>query len=398
MVFCQSVLGALAIVGWTYRLMQRSVLKRWWQASVSSAKPGRFEEFAAGDARTVGHIHWPNWFLAQDFRRNRRVQRGWPPAAALLPRLAASLWHNVRLGVQAMFNTWVLTLPSCALMLFGWYDGWNNSFNKGYEQFWVGPALSWLGILLFITAMLYVPMAQARQAVTGDWHAFYQFRLVWTLVRRRWLASFGLATIYALCSLPLIVLATIVMFLPNIRPEYADLTPSQTMQVLNRYYFWSALFVFPAFVALRLASARIYGTALLKAVQGGAIAQEALGENEWQALHRLDLLKVEPPRIRHPVLRLASWAGTRAGRVTFGFLTVLVWFLFVFQTYLAQFFHYHLGPTVWLNRPLVQLPWFHHLPATLENPWGDFLRAALVVFVAWRLAKLARWVKGLRQG
>src|ERR1051325_4581211 len=164
--------------------MQRSVLKRWWQASVSSAKPGRFEEFAAGDARTVGHVHWPNWFLAQDFRRNRRVQRGWPPAAALLPRLAASLWHNVRLGVQAMFNTWVLTLPSCALMLFGWYDGWNNSFNKGYEQFSVGPATSWFGIMLFAAAMLYVPMAQARQAITGEWRALYQLRLGSRPVRR----------------------------------------------------------------------------------------------------------------------------------------------------------------------------------------------------------------------
>jgi len=29
MALCQSVIGALAVLGWTYRLMQRSVLKQW---------------------------------------------------------------------------------------------------------------------------------------------------------------------------------------------------------------------------------------------------------------------------------------------------------------------------------------------------------------------------------
>src|SRR6266542_2951459 len=33
MAFCQSVTGALAVTGWTYRLMQRSVLKQWWRLS-----------------------------------------------------------------------------------------------------------------------------------------------------------------------------------------------------------------------------------------------------------------------------------------------------------------------------------------------------------------------------
>src|SRR5438309_2879309 len=55
------------------------------------------------------------------------------------------------------------------------------------------------------------------------------------------------------------------MLLPNINPKLADLTTAQTIQVLNTYFFWSAFFVFPAFVLLRLVAARIYGTALLKA-------------------------------------------------------------------------------------------------------------------------------------
>ena len=147
---------------------------------------------------------------------------------------------------------------------------------------------------------------------------------------------------------------------------------------------------------MRLVAARIYGTALLKAVQTGAVARDALAETERQALQRLDLLQVEPLRIRHPVLSVAAWAGTRAGRITFGSLTGLAWFLFLAQLYIAQFFNYR-GATVWLNHTLVQLPWFRHIPAGLKNPWGDFLAAAVVVFLAWRLAKLARWVKGFRR-
>ena len=72
----------------------------------------------------------------------------------------ASFVLNVKLGVGAIFNTWVLTLPACGLWLFAWYDGWNNSFTKGYEQAGVGPGTELLGVGLFIAAMLYVPMAQ----------------------------------------------------------------------------------------------------------------------------------------------------------------------------------------------------------------------------------------------
>jgi len=460
-ILCQSVLGALAVVGWTYRLMQRSVLKQWWKLSVSSAKAGSFAAFVASNARTGEHVHWPNWFLAQNFRgticrregsethskQQRQIQGSplrmiqptpnptpegnWPSASercsppsagqgvgsenrydrgdsvspsrsfgrypwTILKALGQSLWMNVRLGVQGVFNTWVLTLPACVLMLFGWYDGWNNSFNKGYEQFLVGPGISWLGIMLFIAAMIYSPMAQARQAVTGKWRSFYQFRLVWSLVRRRWLACFGLAMLYALCSVPMLILGSIVMFLPNINPKLADLTPAQTIQVLNTYFFWSALFVFPAFVLLRLVAAHIYGTALLKAVQTGAVLQDALAESEWQTLHRLELLQVQPPRVRHPVLRIVTWAGTRAGRITFGFLTGLIWFVFIVQLYITQFFNYR-GAQIWLSQPLVHLPWFHHMPAALKNPWGDFLAAAAIVFFAWRLKRLVNWLKSLRR-
>jgi hypothetical protein len=42
--------------------------------------------------------------------------------------------------------------------------------------------ISWIGILLFLLVMLYLPMALTRQAVTGEWRSFYQFGTVWTII------------------------------------------------------------------------------------------------------------------------------------------------------------------------------------------------------------------------
>ena len=398
MASCQSALGGLAIIGWTHRFMQRTVLKRWWEQSRQAGGVLTFSDFVASDSRTHGHFHWPNWLLTQNFRgavwRGPDVSRG-RHALNVLKALFHSLWTNVRLGVQGLFNTWVLTLPGCILWLFAWYSGWQNSFNKGYEQAWIGPMIGLLGITLFIAAMLYVPLAQARQAVTGDWRRFYDFRLVWTIVRRRWPACLGLAVLYSLCSVPIMVLVGVVISLPQINPKLLDATPEQVGVVLNRYFFWSAAFVLPAFVFVRWVAARIYGSTLLKAVQSGAVPEDALAEMEWQALHRLNLLQVQPLPRRHAFVRAIAWAGTRAGRITFGFATALVWFTFVAQIFIIQFFNYR-GATAWLNQPLVQLPWFHHFPERLKNPWTEVFLAAAVVFLCWQIRKLVRWLKSIR--
>jgi hypothetical protein len=93
-------------------------------------------------------------------------------------------------------------------------------------------------------------------------------------------------------------------------------------------------------------------------------------------------------------VRAITWAGTRAGRVTFGIGASLVWFTFVAQIFIGQFFNYR-GAPGWLNQPLVQLPWFHHSPAAAKDPWSEVFFAAVVVLLCWRLKKLVFWVKAL---
>jgi len=288
------------------------------------------------------------------------------------------VWLNVKTGLQGIFNTWVLTLPGCLLLLFAWYDGWNNSFNKGYEQAPVGPLTGIFGIVLFIAAMLYVPLAQARQAVTGEWRSFYQFPLIWRLVRRHWVACLALAACYSLFSIPVLVMKTAPVFFGGKEPDFAQLTSAQALKTLNGYFFSTAFAVLAAYVVLRLIAARIYARGILNGVQSGAIPVSALGEREREELQRLNLIQVNPPRSRHVIIRVASKTSSLVlfcGAIA---ATAFVWFTFVAQIFIAEFFMYH--PVIgWLNQPLVQLPWFRYVPAHVQNPGPEVFVTILLL-------------------
>jgi hypothetical protein len=277
------------------------------------------------------------------------------------------LWLNLKVGFQGWFNVCLLTLPGCGLWLFAWYDGWNNSFNKGYEQAAVGPVTGWLGIVLFIAAMFYVPVAQARQASTGQWTSFFHFGMVRRLIRRRWLAVAGLAGLYASLSLPVYVLKTVPAFYPKMNAAWNDLAPASAAAILDAHFFWSCLYVFPVFVLLRLVAGRVYASALWDAVRGGTLDAEDLAPIERRTFERLGLLGVDPVPPRPAVWRVLTWAGTRAGRLAAGGVAALLWFSLVAQVFVAEFLNYHPG-VGWLHQPTVHTPWFHYVPKHLTEP------------------------------
>ena len=121
---------------------------------------------------------------------------------------------------------------------------------------------------------------------------------------------------------------------------------------------------FGVFVLLRRAAARVYAAAVLDALRAGDLAPERLGAFEQAALARLDLLRPEPQAQRSRLvrtLRVASLGTARAAAVA---VAAGIWFAFVAQIFVSEFFNYHraLG---WLNQPLVQLPFFQYLPPGL---------------------------------
>ncbi|HYR42341.1 MAG TPA: hypothetical protein VER98_04930, partial [Terriglobia bacterium] len=104
--FCQSLVGSILIIGWTYRLAQRSVLKYWWSRSAGSRGQGArdFKEFVSGSTVTQPHRHWPNWFAQQNFLEAIRRQPGISLARyalSVLKALVHSFCLNLWIGLSA---------------------------------------------------------------------------------------------------------------------------------------------------------------------------------------------------------------------------------------------------------------------------------------------------------
>jgi len=358
--FSTWALPSVLLVGWAGRAARREVLRTWWRQSPVRARGVSFETFASADPATAECAGWPSWFSgglhgppAASGRWRRGLRRGF-----------GGLVANARLGVALLVNTWVLTLPPCLLWAVAWFAGWQNSFNKGYEHAWFGPTVFVLGMLWFAAAMACVPLAQARQASTGDWRRFHDFRLLWRLIRRQWLASLLLAFVWSgACGLVLLV--KLAPQLAQYEPGLLDLPAPEQWRVSRNFYLMAALVLFPVFLGTRLLAARVYAQALRRAYQGGAILDDDLGEWEWQALRRLELLTPCAAPERRWWMRLAAWLATRTGQLTAAAAVFLVWLALSFLILVSEFLARTAHSRGWWNQPMIQLPWFDYTPDAL---------------------------------
>ncbi len=367
-VLCQTPFTAVLVVGWTYRLMQRAALRSWWKSAKTDED---FQAFADAHEATLGHRTYPNWIVAQNPMTSMpgrwvRQETVFGKLWCLPWALTASLLENARVGVAGMVNTWVLTLLPAILWVFGWYAGWDNSFNKGYEQYSVGIVISLIGIALFVVVMLYVPMAQARQAVTGRWRSFYEFGKIRALIRRRRVACLLLAGCYSVASVPVAILIVFPLFIEQVRPATSEMTDLELLKFLNTYFLWTGVVGFTAFVALRVLAARLYAGAVLGAVRAGEVSVHDLSEIEAATLERLGLGESEDRAPRHVAIEVVRKASRPIVRAPLVAATLVVWFTFVSQIYVREFLNYH-PVRGWMNQPLVQLPWFRYVPEDLEE-------------------------------
>lgn len=360
--FCgMSVWLSLLAVGWAQRAAHREIVRSWWRQRPVRRRGETFSQFAQSCGRTAELAGWPTWFSGE---AGPGITGKW---SRLWQNLFGGLLANFRLGIQTAFNVAILTLPGGLLWTFGWYAGWMNSFHKGYENYLVGISVFTVGIFLFIGALFYLPMALARQAGTGNWRSFYDFPLIWTLIQRGWTGQVFLAILALVLAFPMSLFRSLPQFFPQMNPHLLDLTAEDQLQRLRAYFLVTAFYGFPAFVLFRLATARIYAGALVDAVQRGVVVQEQLADLEWEALHRLGLIHLQPQPRHHWLLRAASSLGKRASRTVAAITCILVWFLFVFNMMTAEFLAYHSGGRGWWNQPLIQLPWFDYTPRHLRE-------------------------------
>jgi len=364
---CTSAVLSILVVGWVMRLMQRGALRTWYRRSAMPREGMSFAEFVAGDPATVEHRHWPNHFVTQNLGAtlagDPAIERPSHPMRRVLALLLSSLWRNASRGLAGIACLWVLTLPATTLWAFSWYAGWDNSFNKGYEQAYVGPSLGLLGTLVFCLVMMYVPLAHARHASNGSWRSFFDFAIVRAVMRRRRWACVGLAALFAALALPIFVMKVAPLGFGE-SPAWAALDDAAYLEALRSYYFACCLVVVPLYLLAMTLASRIYAGGLLEAVNAGDVPPDALTDIERGVLVRLDLLDITPRSTRPLVLRAARGFGATAMSAAAFAATFVFWFTFVAQIYVAEFLNSQ-TPAGWLNQPLVQLPWFNHIPPHL---------------------------------
>jgi hypothetical protein len=378
---CTSYFTGVFVAGWVYRWMQGHVLHNWWRQS-KYAQLGSFGAYC--DSLGVNApVPRPRWLLRERIGPSlQRPGRGGKPAGFMrkawrwLTVPWHSLWLNFRTGVGAIFCTYLLTGWGCLLMYFGWVYGWLNSFHKGYEEAAMGATVSLLGIALFIAAMYYVLMAQVHQAVVGERMAFFDFKLVWTLIQTKPTAYCALLIAVTLMSIPLEILKVALLMpytqgLPGSPVGDAGyeffqtyvafgnndaLTNAEVRDRLWQYTFWCCLFFFPLLLWLRRIASNIYSAAILKALRQGRITRAELPPRLLDWLSRLEIL---PTPVAGSVGVLKS-AGRGIGwlyRRKIYVLLFLVLLVFVGKRYVGEFLNYHPG-LGFLNHELVQLPAF----------------------------------------
>ncbi|MEM9342587.1 MAG: DUF4013 domain-containing protein [Pseudomonadota bacterium] len=253
-------------------------------------------------------------------RGERVAPPGWlfGPAERRLGRLFAGLAGNVREGFSATVSLGLMIGPFAALWMFAWWAGWDNSFNKGYEQAGVGQTLFGIGILIFLGTMLHLPLALAHQAATGRWFAVFDWRAVRRVVTHAGWGHVWLALCMVLFAVPLFGRRGLPVFVEDVVPGFADFTPEQVDGLLFVTNLATAAYVFAGLFVLRLWSMRIYARALERA--------EA-GQPRW-----------------------------RLGRGARGAALVVIWFGLVVLIVVGQFLNHSWW--AWGHHPLYGVPWW----------------------------------------
>lgn len=330
---CMNPVTAIIALGWIYRSMHRHALIYWSkQAAQDTPKPA------------VPHWVCGMQAAADSASRLRRFRH----------KFFGGLGVNVKRGLEALFTVGVLTLPISAIWMIMWWAGWIVSFHKSYEESYVPIVTSVSSVLLFALVMLYLPMAQARHAVTGEWRRFFDVRLIRILTRYARVKLMLLTLLYCLGAAGVLFGKDAVrLFVENIVGfDSRDLDALKDAYI--PIYVMTVFVLFAGLTVLRGFHARIYASAVLKAVKAGAVHADDLAENEKEYLQQLGLLKKAQVKKAHLLVRSLGWFLARLRTLLAVVAQYMLWLAFAFIVYFGQFLGHDWYE--WLIHPLVHQP------------------------------------------
>lgn len=296
---CLTPLTAPIALGWLTRRMGAKVHGRWGKPT---ARPG--------------------WLLGP---RNR----GWTV------RLLGGFAANIRNGVITAAGLAALSLPFTVLWLGAWWAGWENSFNKGYEQAAVGPAVWFLGTLVALPILAHLPVALAHAAAERRFAAFFEWRRIRSIVASSGWRVASLALMSVVFCVPFFGLRAIPVFIEGFVPGFSRMTAEAQADIAGLFDISGAAVAFALVLFLRQRAAVIYAVAAPHAASGrfaylwvGHMAQsiEPVGRS--------------PSRVAATLWLVAA---------------CVIWFGLPALMVLGQFMNY--DPVLWLTHPVFLLPW-----------------------------------------
>ena len=320
-------LGALLVLGWLMRLMRRETaiasIRELRRVSRSQARA-----LLASRPALATLAPWTGWLRASQ------------PKSSWLGRWLGGLAETVKLGSISALALALATLPFTGLLLLSWWAGWENSFNKGYEQAWAGPALALLGILAALFVLQHLPMATAHLAAERRISAMLDLPTVRALIRAERWRNLSLALLTAIAALPVAGAQILPAFIETWRPGFAELPPEIVQAVATQWHVLPTIYLVLALIFLRRAQSRCYTRAALSL----ASARTSFCKDIAAQFDPGGTGPVSPKR------------GPFGGLVA-GLLLTAIWAAFIAQLYVAQFANHAWWN--WLNHPLIGLPWIY---------------------------------------
>jgi multisubunit Na+/H+ antiporter MnhB subunit len=259
-----------------------------------------------------------------------------PKGSGAIVRLFGGLATNIRAGFGAVLSLAIATFPFAVFWLVAWWAGWENSFNKGYEQAFVGPLVGLSGIAVFALTMIYLPLALAHQAVERRAFALFELRRVRSAAAHAgWRYTIWGLTVL-IFALPVFAARGLPVFAEGIAPQFAEMTSEEIAALRARIDLATAAYVFVAATLLRVWSAGIYARAVLRAQSG---PEADLWKNTALSYTRIGSAG-------------RPWAVSRWMHIV---LLFMIWTSVAVLVFVGQFLNHEWH--IWLTHPFVFLPW-----------------------------------------
>lgn len=350
---CWSPLTAPLLTGWLNRYMQRSAVQLWIKNSTLEDRSEIYKTPEIGCFK-----FWPKWSsLKLDENASTEIKARWTLIRPKSPKpFLKALSIQYCSGLSSLMNTWLLTLPFACTWLWMWWAGWNLSFSRMHEEQELAPMISLLSIAGFCVIMLYLPIAQARQAMHEKWHSFFDIRAIRIIASHVRLRLFIFAFFCAIGSAGLMLGTKIIP--ATFEQTYAlDLTNAASIEKsVFRHFFFTILCFFSGLIVIKRMNARIYAIGVLKALQSGALSPDQLAPIEKEILiKKLKFKQAQPGGYSKVLKSSVFWPIRKVLIILILGATLSLWGSVVLSVYFGQFMN-HSYPD-WLNIPLIQMPY-----------------------------------------